>query len=548
MNHKLLIIIPARGNSKGILRKNIRAMSGKPLLYYSVRNAKALAIKDKDIYVDSEDSEILFIGREVGAKIIKRDKELSEDHVTLDQVIMSSLRTIEKNENKKYDFIMVLQATCPLLKPETLHEALNFIVKNQNYDSIVSATRFHGIVWKVSDKGIEPLFSERNNRQYMREFFLKENGAFTITKREAMVTEKTRFTKKIKLYEISTEEGLDIDTSLEWDVSTSILKRKKILFNVVGNERVGTGHLNRILALYDHLTYAHKQVVCLRGNDLAHRFFSTYNIPTLQFESIEDLISLAEGYDLVINDILDTSSEYILKLRGIGKHIVNFEDLGTGALFADAVINELYRPPGVIAKVNNIYWGHQYYCARTQFLCGSKKIINRDVKRILILIGGRDLANLTKKIVDAVYEYCVNNNIEVKIIVGMAYKKLASLKEYKKVFITSQARNMAEEILDSDIVFTSFGRTLYETTIIGVPTIAIIRNRTERKHPFIDFTKGIRKIGFEPDIEKNDILKAFIELVGNYDARKKMNKAMLDKKKELEKGIEDVIKILSTIS
>ena len=86
---KILFVIPARGNSKGIPRKNLRSLGGKPLIYYSIMNAKSFENKfDVDIFVSSEDSEIITISQSLGAKIHKRKQSLSKDETGLDPVII----------------------------------------------------------------------------------------------------------------------------------------------------------------------------------------------------------------------------------------------------------------------------------------------------------------------------------------------------------------------------------------------------------------------------------------------------------------------------
>ncbi len=85
-NNKILVVIPARGGSKGIPRKNIRLLDGKPLIAYSIEIAKASAYVD-DIVVTTDDSEIALLSEKFGASVIRRSEELARDDIPLDPVI-----------------------------------------------------------------------------------------------------------------------------------------------------------------------------------------------------------------------------------------------------------------------------------------------------------------------------------------------------------------------------------------------------------------------------------------------------------------------------
>lgn len=91
----VLAVIPARGGSKGIPRKNVRLMHGKPLIYYSIQNALACSYID-DVVVSSDDEEILSIAAMYGAKAMNRNSALAQDAVTLDPVIYDAVLRMEQ--------------------------------------------------------------------------------------------------------------------------------------------------------------------------------------------------------------------------------------------------------------------------------------------------------------------------------------------------------------------------------------------------------------------------------------------------------------------
>ncbi|MFL2098051.1 cytidylyltransferase domain-containing protein [Marinilactibacillus psychrotolerans] len=95
---KALVIIPARGGSKGIPRKNVRLMIGKPLISYSIENA-INSLYDLDVVVSTDDDEIRRISSSCGAQVIMRPENLATDIVTLDPVIFHAMNEMEKIQN-----------------------------------------------------------------------------------------------------------------------------------------------------------------------------------------------------------------------------------------------------------------------------------------------------------------------------------------------------------------------------------------------------------------------------------------------------------------
>jgi len=177
----ILCIIPARGGSKGIPRKNIRHLNGKPLIYYSIQNALS-STYNMDVYVSSEDEEILNISKKLLAKEHLRKNHFSGDDVTLDPVIYSALCDIEKMESKKYNYVLTLQPTSPLIKSQTLNNAIQYIIKNQKIDTLISAQKKVHLNWKKEQGKYIPNYTKRVNRQFLEPLY-EETGGFLITKR-----------------------------------------------------------------------------------------------------------------------------------------------------------------------------------------------------------------------------------------------------------------------------------------------------------------------------------------------------------------------------
>jgi CMP-N-acetylneuraminic acid synthetase/spore coat polysaccharide biosynthesis predicted glycosyltransferase SpsG len=533
----ILIVIPARGGSKGIPRKNLRILNGKPLIYYSIKTA--LVLKDKfniDLYVSSEDGEILNISKTFGAKIHKRDKELAKDTTTLDPVIYSAYQYIKAKENKNYDLIITMQSTSPLLKTTSLNNAIEKMITNRNIDTIISATEDTHLTWKKIDNKFVPNYKKRLNRQYLTLIF-KETGGFLITRKE-VITPTNRIGKNVDLYVLSNGEEIDIDTYEDWNLCEFYLKRKHILFVVTGNEKVGLGHVYNTLLIANDILNHKITFLVDKDSELAYKKILSYNYPVYiqKYENIiEDIKKL--NPDVIINDRLDTTEEYINNLKNLNLKVINFEDLGPGAKKADLVINAIY-PEKYVLK--NHYFGPEYFILRDEFIYSLEKKITKEVKNVLITFGGVDPNNYTKKVLDSIYDFCKYNNIAIKIIAGFGYNKYNSLKDYSNIEILKNVNNISKFMLESDIIFTSAGRTTYEIASIGTPAIVLAQNERELTHFFASSEYGFVNLGLGYKVLNEEILTVFKDLVNSFENRKYMNYLM--KKIDLKKGRNRVLK------
>ena len=242
---KILAVIPARGGSKGIPKKNIRLLNGKPLIMYAIQNALNCELID-DVVVTTDSEEIAYISKKSGADVIMRDVNLAGDLVTLDPVIYDAVLRIEKINNCIYDYVVTMQATSPLLKSKSLEEALDYSIKN-NYDSVLSAINKPHLAWKEDNGRIFPDYAKRLNRQELPPYYV-EAGAFVISKRIG-ITEKSRIYGKIAVFPIPANEAIDIDDREDWVVCESILRKKKILFRMDGYDKLGMGHVYNCITL-----------------------------------------------------------------------------------------------------------------------------------------------------------------------------------------------------------------------------------------------------------------------------------------------------------
>jgi CMP-N-acetylneuraminic acid synthetase/spore coat polysaccharide biosynthesis predicted glycosyltransferase SpsG len=537
---KTIVIIPARGGSKGIPRKNIRPLAGKPLIYYAIQKALD-AFEDAYIVVSSEDEEILSTAQLFGANIFKRNPVLSKDETTLDPVVFETLIKTESKLGQRFDFVVTMQPTSPLLKVESLKSAFNKIC-NSDTDTIISATNDTHLTWtKIGDK-FSPNYAARVNRQQLPSVF-KESGGFLMTKREC-VKENSRIGNQIQIFELNNEEAIDIDNFLDWNLCEFLLKRKRILFVVRGDSQIGLGHVYNCLNIADEILNHEIQFLVPKNNNLAFERIqkSNYHVSQQKFDWILDDI---EEYspDLIINDILDTDLEYMSVLKKREYQVINFEDLGAGARKADVVINAMYPER---KSFDNHYFGHKYFCIKSEFLHHKPTSFQNEVSEIVIAFGGVDPCNLTRRTLEEIYEWSIERGVKLRVILGLGYAKKEEIyREFPKSIIHENVPNMAAKLSSAQIGITSAGRTTFEMASLNIPTIVLCQNDRETTHLFASEENGFVNLGLGSILPLGKILEEVNKLVLNKEIRSQLSEQM--SKSEIRDGKSRVLKLITDL-
>ncbi len=552
---KILCIIPAKSKSKGIPQKNLRFLNKKPLIYYPIRNAKYLSrcVDNCDIFVTTDDLGIQEVALLYGVKVIPRPSKLADDRTTLDEVVAHALNYLESN-GFSYDIVITLQPTSPLLKPTTLQNAFFYFLK-KDLDTLISVTPKYHLMWKKEGEKFCPLFSQRVNRQFLTPIF-QENGAFIICNADVIKQFKTRIGKKIDVFPISEEEGIDIDTFNDFALAELILQRKNIGLVVNGDRIIGLGHIYRAITLskcfssHKCLFFSNKQ--CKIGIEKLR----SLNYQVIEYKDTEELLRyLKENQiDIVINDILDTDAEYIGQLIKNGFFVVNFEDRGLGARKAHLVINALFEWSGTL---KNHFLGHKYECLREDiYLFPVKKKVRSKVEKILICFGGTDPSDLSYRLTKLLLQYekwVVRQGFQIVLILGFGYseerkKRLLNLIEKstlsKCIKVVTDVTWMAPYIFEADIAIIANGRMVYEVVALGTPLIVIGQNIREAGHTFAAVHPAIRYLGIASEVSDQCIINTIIKLVENYSLRQQLNKELQEVAKEIRKGLYRVSRLI----
>lgn len=532
----IVAVIPARAGSKGIPNKNIRLLNEKPLIYYVLKNALTSKYINK-VIVSTDSKEVEIIAKQMGAEVKWRDETLCGDKITLDSVIYDAIKTEE------YNYVVTMQPTSPTLKVSSLDSAIQYTIEN-DLDTVISGLNKPHLAWKVDKNGFKyPDYKERLNRQYLPPYFL-ETGAFVISKSE-VVTEYTRIGDNIDIYEISEEEAIDIDTFSDLKYCENIMKNQTVAFYVNGNTKRGMGHIYRCLELADEFYVKPDIYYDINQTDKSLFGNTTHNL--IGVNGINELFKILEEkkYDIFINDVLNTTLDYMIALKNCNpaKKIINFEDDGEGIYKADLVINALYQNP----LVNQMKAGKDYYiCAKT-FMFYNNIYIKDNVENIFISFGGADPQNYTDRLLNIISDKSKYNKYNFKIVIGRAKQnidKLLEYNQYENIEVLYDIKNMPEIMSSCDIAITSRGRTGYELAILGIPTIAMAQNSREEKHGFVSHENGFEYIGLNPS---DSIIEANLDLYINMSKEERLKKQSELLRHDLRNGRKRVLNLINDL-
>lgn len=525
---RILALIPARGGSKGIPKKNLRLMNGKPLIAYAIENAKKSKYI-KDVFVTTDSKEIEEVSKVYGAAVIKRDNELSSDLVTLDPVIYHAMLEAEKETGKFYDVVITLQPTSPLLNVDTLDSAIKYFISG-NFETVISVVNKPHLAWGVKDSELVPLYSERKNRQELPPQYL-ETGAFVISKRKVVVPE-SRIGSKTSVYEISEVESIDIDDRNDWLLAENLLKRKKIIFRVEGYLKLGLGHIYNCLTLAFSMMEHDVLLVISKNSGEGIEKIKASNLPYRIIESDAEIDALINEFkpDIWVNDCLDTDEKYMRHLKSMIPRVISIEDLGSGIKEADAVINALYDD----VQQTNVYSGWEYVCLRDEFQIESPNIFNTDPANL-----NKTLYEIILKIID---KY---KNIKFEFITGLGYKNKENgvvTREEKNIFVYPDVPRVTKYMRKADLAITSQSRTIFELAAMRIPSIVLSQNEREQTHFFAQMENGFLNLGVGAKVDSVLIENTLEWLVSTAIVRKNMYEIM--GKYDLRKGLKRVKNII----
>ena len=234
MNHtyqnKILCVLQVRGGSKGVPKKNIREVNGKPLMNWTIESAKKSGVFES-IWISSDSDEILEVGRKAEVNTIRRPEELSGDEVLSVDSLYWAVEQIEELKQNKYDYVVELPVVCPLRNETHIKEAVEKLITT-GADSVISVTQMtdkHPVRMKriTDDDLIEDFCSEypegdAGRRQDLEPCYIRNGGIYSM-KRDTLMKEKTRHGKISRPYVMEDKYSINIDSEIDLRIAEVML-------------------------------------------------------------------------------------------------------------------------------------------------------------------------------------------------------------------------------------------------------------------------------------------------------------------------------------
>lgn len=229
---KILAIIPARGGSKGVPRKNIRALAGKPLVAWTIEAALGAANIDR-VMVSTEDDEIAAVSVEFGAEVpFPRPAELAADDTTTLAVLQDMLACLEAGEQYRPDAVITLQPTSPLRTARHIDEAITLFEADPKADSLVSCIEaphiFHPRSVMIKDQSgyLRPYLDDPQptRRQDKKPVFARNGAAIYITRTECL--NRFIFGGNLIAFPMDDVSSLDIDSERDLELAARLLAER----------------------------------------------------------------------------------------------------------------------------------------------------------------------------------------------------------------------------------------------------------------------------------------------------------------------------------
>lgn len=230
MRDDVLIIIPARGGSKGIPRKNIKPLNGKPLIYYAIDTARAIT-SDESICVSTDDDDIIAVVEKYGLAVpFKRPAELATDTAGTYEVLLHALDFYEK-QGRHYDVVVLLQTTSPFRNAKQVDEALSLYKNGKGIEMAVSvkectANPYYNVFEEDADGYLKVCKGEGNifRRQDAPKVYEYNGAIYVMDAKVLKTTHLHKMHRRIK-YVMDDFTSFDLDTMWDWQIAEMMIKQ-----------------------------------------------------------------------------------------------------------------------------------------------------------------------------------------------------------------------------------------------------------------------------------------------------------------------------------
>ncbi|MBI5523534.1 MAG: cytidine 5'-phosphate N-acetylneuraminic acid synthetase [Desulfarculus sp.] len=497
------VIIPAVKKEGSIPDQLVKKLAGVTLIQRALNKALRLTAP-QHILVVTDSQEISLIAQRNGVPFV-RDADLRLNHGW----ILKDIGPHIQETARRYPYTVIYRPTAPLIYDQDIRRGLELLVRRGG-DILVTLRPEHRHFWRL--EGEAPLLWQQGLE---REHLHAECKAFMILGRQALTGGPQG--KKVVPF-ILGDQAVEIASHQDWWVCERLLRRKRVLFVTQGNASLGLGHVYRCLLLAHEISEHQVLFLCTSQSEIAYSRIASFDYQTFMQEGGLAAQVLSLNPDLVINDILDTSAEYVEALRQAGIKVVNFEDNGPGALAADLVFNALYEDGPSLSP--HLRAGHQYFCLRDEFEGAQRRPPAPEVREVLITFGGTDPNDFTRQTLETLLPLAQASGIRLNIVTGPGYQHkaalLARLNELGEAAIgfSDGTRVISSMMERADLAISSAGRTVLELVHMQKPCIIMSHHAREHSHSFARPKNGVVYLGVMAPFKAVKLRRVFTAMLG----------------------------------
>lgn len=235
---RVLAVIPARGGSRGVPKKNIRPVCGKPLIAYTIETANTLRDRFHAVIVSTDDEEITVVSKKYGADVpFIRPAKLAAHHAPTMPALQHAVEFIERRDDIRMDWVLLLQPTVPLRSAEDIERSLELAFRG-GCDSVISVTRVfstHPILMKKIENGtLVPYCIEEKEGTRRQDYdppAYMRNGAIYLTRRDILMETNSIWGDTIRPYVMPPERSIGIDSEIELRLAELMITENRDLMN-----------------------------------------------------------------------------------------------------------------------------------------------------------------------------------------------------------------------------------------------------------------------------------------------------------------------------
>ena len=218
-------VVPARGGSKGMPRKNIRLLNGLPLIAHTLRTARAATLLDR-LVVSTEDADIAEIAASEGVEVIERPAALATDASPTEEALVHALETIEARDGWCPDWVVTLEPTSPL-RTAALIDRCIALANERNAGAVITVAEVRESLGRIEGDRFRLLFPGQPRRRQDRHPLYRESSTVWVTRTATLRCTRSVLAEPLFPVIVSAEEATDVNTLLDFAIAEALLQARR---------------------------------------------------------------------------------------------------------------------------------------------------------------------------------------------------------------------------------------------------------------------------------------------------------------------------------